>query len=170
MAKGAVGILFFFMKFLAKAFELSNCDAAFVGPRIKMPQRSSSSTTPRAKGVSGPTITKSAPKKIVACTILAISTDDSVPISPRKSAANSLFLLLCLKFLPPQLPHTKHYHDKILASSLWLVVLLGRAVAIHPAQWNQRGLTPVSHQLLDLLPNTSPTSHHKVQLHTLPID
>ena len=44
-----------FMKSFEKAFELSSCAAALVGPKMRRPRERNSSTTPAASGTSGPT-------------------------------------------------------------------------------------------------------------------
>src|SRR5574343_1904127 len=44
-----------FMKSFAKALELSSCAAFCVGPKMRRPRARNSSTTPAARGASGPT-------------------------------------------------------------------------------------------------------------------
>src|SRR5713101_1348494 len=59
IAKCAVGMRCRCRDSLAKLLLDSSCAAALLGPKVRQPRRVNSSTTPRARGSSGPTIVRS---------------------------------------------------------------------------------------------------------------
>ena len=69
----AVGMLYFFIRSLENAFDPSRMAAFFLGPKVRMPAASSSSTRPPTSGSSIPTITRSISFSFANATILSNS-------------------------------------------------------------------------------------------------